>query len=292
MKEIKYKSQFAFHSVDMCTLTRSKQVAKRVNEWMTEDREVECLEFVTSPNNPLTVDEYSEFAENCLLFTDEGSVGLSFATDESIENNGLTLRVIYSTILPKLMTDSTEKDGQAEIMMDYVISWCLRRADVICGREKPILYNYCRTILATLLGIEVDDSVQFEDVQVWKQENRIDLWVELQVNRCGAIEKHAILIEDKFFSGLHPTKDSDGEYRNQLEVYKKRFDNHYASQGDCWHKHYALISAIDRADPNFLMYEIATSFGFDIYSFYELLGEERDYEESESDIFNEFWLRW
>lgn len=194
--------------------------------------------------------------------------------------------------LPKLMVDSSEYDGKAEIVMDYVLSWCLRRADVICSNEKPILYNYCRTMLASLLEIELNDSITFEDVKVWKQEYYIDVWVELQVNRGGVLEKHAILIEDKYYTGLHSSRDSDGEYRNQLEVYKKKFDNHYAQQADEWHKHYALITCISRTDPNFAMYDIASSFGFKTYSFYDLLGKARDYEESESDIFNEFWLRW
>ena len=99
--------------------------------------------------------------------------------------------------LPQLMVDSSEKDGQPEIVMDYVISWCLRRGDVICCEEKPILYNYCRNMLATLLEIELNDSITFEKVKTWKQECDIDIWVELQVNREGVLEKHAILIEDK-----------------------------------------------------------------------------------------------
>ena len=193
--------------------------------------------------------------------------------------------------LPKLMVDSSEYDGKAEIVMDYVLSWCLRRADVICSNEKPILYNYCRTMLATLLEVELNDSITFEDVKVWKQEYNIDVWVELQVNRGGVLERHAILIEDKYYTGLHPSRDSDGKYRNQLEVYKKKFDNHYAQQADKWYKHYALITCISRTDPNFAMYDIASSFGFKTYSFYDLLGKARDYEECESDIFNEFWLR-
>ena len=50
--------------------------------------------------------------------------------------------------LPKLMVDSSEKDGKAEIIMDYVLSWCLRRADEICQKDnKPILYEYCRYML-------------------------------------------------------------------------------------------------------------------------------------------------
>ena len=40
------------------------------------------------------------------------------------------------------------------------------------------------------------------------------------------------------------------------------------------------------------MYDTAASFGFKTYTIYDLLGKEREYKESESDIFNEFWLRW
>ena len=194
--------------------------------------------------------------------------------------------------LPKLMVDSSENDGKAEVVMDYIISWCLRRADVICRYEKPILYNYCRIILATLLEIELNDAIEFQEVKVWKQDNNIDLWVELQVFRDGGFEKHAILIEDKYYTGLHLSRDTDGEYRNQLEVYKKKFDGFYAQQAAECHKHYALITCIDRTDPNFAMYDIAASFGFKTYTIYDFLSNECECEESESDIFNEFWFRW
>ena len=53
--------------------------------------------------------------------------------------------------LPKLMEDDTEKDGRPELVMDYIISWTLRRADFKCSIEKPILYGYCREILACYL---------------------------------------------------------------------------------------------------------------------------------------------
>ena len=43
--------------------------------------------------------------------------------------------------LPKLMVDSSEKDGKAEIVMDYVLSWCLRRADEICQRDKSCMVS-------------------------------------------------------------------------------------------------------------------------------------------------------
>ena len=184
--------------------------------------------------------------------------------------------------LPKLMVDDSEKDGPAEAVMDYVLSWSLRRADVNCIKlepEKPKLYNYCRLILAKFLEINLDDSVVFENVKVWKQECYIDLWVEVQVNG----KNHAILIEDKYYSPLRA---------GQLEGYKKDFDEYYNSQSEDYSKHYVLFTCIDREDPKFAIYNEAKKLRFNIFSFYELLGKECDYEYSESEIFNEFWFRW
>lgn len=184
--------------------------------------------------------------------------------------------------LPKLMEDDSEKDGRPELVMDYIISWTLRRADFKCSIEKPILYGYCREILAKLLGITLDDNTLYEQVRVWKQDQDIDLWIELQINRNGAIEQHAILIEDKFYSKLRP---------NQLENYKERFEAHYVAQPDEWYRHYVLITCIDRRDSKFEeYYGKATSLGFMTYYIEEIFG--KNHKECESDIFNEFWLRW
>lgn len=194
--------------------------------------------------------------------------------------------------LPKLMVDSTESDAPAEIMMDYVISWSLRRADVVCKDEKPILYRYCRAMLAMLLDVELDATTTFESVETSKQYDGIDLWVELTLNRNGQRERHAILIEDKYYSKLRDTRDDDGEYRNQLEVYRKRFDGYYDEQPEQYHRHYALITCVDREDPKFAMYDIAPQLGYKTFSLGELLDENCNHELSESDIFNEFWILW
>lgn len=184
--------------------------------------------------------------------------------------------------IPKLMDDDSEKDGRPELVMDYVISWTLRRADIKCSIEKPILYGYCRAIFAKILGVSLDDSTLFEQVKVWKQEQDIDLWIELQLNRNGICQRHAVLIEDKFYSQLRP---------NQLENYKERFEAYYATQSDEWHKHYVLITCIERGDSKFEeYYGKAPSLGYKTFSFYEIFG--KNHKESESDIFNEFWLRW
>jgi hypothetical protein len=192
-------------------------------------------------------------------------------------------------LMPQFMRDNSQNDGHAEPVMDYVISWCLRRADVICKDEKPILYSHCRYMLAMLLGLPDYSNLLFRDVKVWKQDQKIDLRVEVDVEQMGKITKYALLIENKYYTGLHDTTDIDGKRRNQLEVYKKNFDAHYNSQSETWQKHYALITCIERNDSKFEQYRIAEEFDFNLFSFYELL--ENDIQ-TESDLFNEFWYRW
>lgn len=188
------------------------------------------------------------------------------------------------------MVDETESDGHVEPIIDYVISWCLRRADVRCKDEKPILYSHCRFMLGKLLSIENTDDVIFSNVKVWKQWEKIDLRVEVDVEQMGKITKYALLIENKYYTGLHDTTDADGKKRNQLEVYKEKFDAHYNSQSETWQKHYALITCLERNSAPFKRHfgQIIES-AFNVFSFYELLENDT---QTESDLFNEFWYRW
>lgn len=191
--------------------------------------------------------------------------------------------------LPKLMTDESEKDGHAETMMDYVFSWCFRMAQDAYSKPKPILWSQCKEILCRVLG--ETSNVEILDVKVWKQEENIDLWGEIELRKNGNIEHHAILIENKYYSKLRQAMDTDGEYRNQLIVYKKKFDRYYSEQPIAWHKHYVLITCIERDEENkFIEYSSAEDFGYKIITFYEMLGNCT--KETESDIYNEFWLRW
>ena len=197
--------------------------------------------------------------------------------------------------MPQFMRDNSQNDGHAETVMDYVISWCLRRADVICKDEKPILYSHCRFMLGKLLGIKNTDDVIFSNVKVRKQDQHIDLWVEVDVEQRGKMSKYALLIENKYYTGLHDATDDDGERRNQLEVYKKKFDAHYADKSnEVWELHYALITCLERDSAPFKRHfgyltEVDTKPAFNVFSFYELL--ENDIQ-TESDLFNEFWYRW
>ena len=180
----------------------------------------------------------------------------------AIKKMGKVTKDEYRT--PQLMKDSSEVDGHAEAVMDYVLSWCLRWSETKYEDIRPILNRYCRYMLLKLVE-------------------------RLVVN--GIEELHAILIENKYYSPLHLSKDEDGEYRNQLEVYKKKFVTHYA--GMCaWHLHFAVITCMERTDDNFVATydekEIG-HLGFKLYSFDDMLNETMSID-SESDIFNEFWL--
>lgn len=192
--------------------------------------------------------------------------------------------------MPRLMVDESEQDGHAETLMDYILSWTLRCAKEECANIRPTLQKNCKKVLCKLIGVEDPESVKIIEVKTWKQEYRIDLWVELELLNHGKSEHHAILIENKYYTGLHPAKDIDGEYRNQLEVYKKKFDAYYDRMQAEWQRHYALVTCIERYEPEkFEKYLEAEDYGFKIHTFDELSDS---LEETGSDIFNEFWLRW
>ena len=201
--------------------------------------------------------------------------------------------ITMKQLMPQFMRDSSSSDGHAEPVMDYVISWCLRRADVICKDEKPILYSHCRFMLGKLLGIENTDDVIFSNVKVWKQWEYIDLRVEVDVEQRGKITKYALLIENKYYTGLHNATDVDGVKRNQLVAYKNKFDAQYADKSnEDWRLHYSLITCLERE--SFIKHfgdlkEVDTKPAFNLFSFYELLENDT---QTESDLFNEFWYRW
>ena len=192
------------------------------------------------------------------------------------------------------MLDSSDKDGKCEVIMDYTISWTLRRAQAKFKNEKPILYLNCRKILCKLLELHYSESIVFEKVEVWKQYDRIDLWVEVTLvngNHDKKSEKHGILIENKYYTGLHETRDIDGKYRNQLIVYQKKFDSYYKDKPE-WKKHYVLITCLSRENQYFpINPDQDKVFGFNVFSRRELLDKPDNNIDTESDIFNEFWFR-
>lgn len=190
------------------------------------------------------------------------------------------------------MKDSSEVDGHAETVLDYVLSWCLRWSETKYKDIKPILHRYCRYMLFRLIESDTHDNIVVEDVKVWKQSKKIDLWVEAKLLVNGKEEWHSVLIEDKYYSPIHPSLDTDGLYRSQLDVYKKKFKAHYVDKA-YFHFHFAVITCMVRYDANFTTTydeKEMERLGFKLYSFDDMLDDSINID-SESDIFNEFWLR-
>lgn len=177
------------------------------------------------------------------------------------------------------MKDSSEGDSRKETMIDFILSWTLRRAMQQYCEEKTTLYQYCRKILGKLIGIEMTDNVQVISVETWKQWKYIDLWANIRIARNGKEEFHAVLIENKAYTPTH---------HNQLARYKTIFDQVCEEHMPDAKRHYILITALDEM-PAMLKNECEEN---DYDSF--CLGDLNDYEQkdSESDLFNEFWLRY
>ena len=184
-----------------------------------------------------------------------------------------------------LMCDSTEANGPAEHVMDYVISYTLRLAQGICPNSTPILYIYVRHIIKELF--ELDDYLfVVKEVKTYKQEKNIDLIVKMKMRRGGKEEEHALLIENK-----HATNLQEGQLMN----YKKSFEENY--KGSLLH--YALISSYSQEEMDEKSKNQIQEAGFRCFSIDDLLprymripdGVDYHNIDSENLIFNEFWLR-
>lgn len=193
-----------------------------------------------------------------------------------------------------LMLDNSVGDGKAEIVMDYILSYSLRHAVDKYLIERPVLCQYCRYMLGALLGIPINDKTNIESVNVWREWQYMDLCVETIIDK----RRYALLIENKYYTGLHG---------NQLEDYKKKFDGFYDRNLTVSpeYRRYRLVSCFEEKEKIERIYGLKVSKypenenqeNFLAISFYDLLPakywheDKKAYNDTESEIFNEFWLR-
>lgn len=118
-------------------------------------------------------------------------------------------------------------------------------------------------------------------MEIWKQDYKIDLWVWVSVNG----KEYDLLIEDKYYSRLH---------NNQLARYKEQFDKWKNCNRPNSIPLYWLLTCHDKGSTN--IYDSAEQEGFTIAYWDDLIEamglDKEGVVESESDIFNEFWIRW
>lgn len=186
----------------------------------------------------------------------------------------------------KLMMDSSEGGvkSKTEGVLDYILSWSLRNSTKDVKESKPILYDYCLYMLCKLLDIEDYKNVEIVNIKVYKQWKNIDLLSEVEITNNGTEEKHVIVIEDKIYSSISG---------DQLERYKQIAESYY-NNGNNWILHFALVAGgFERSDPKIHMYDHALEVGYKVLSFDEMVHPDGYVNniDTESDIFNEFWLR-
>lgn len=193
---------------------------------------------------------------------------------------------------PLLMIDDTTKDGHAETIMDYIISWCIRCTNYQYVKEKqPTLYQYCKYMLCVLLNkIDQIKDIMVDDVHVWKQEERTDLWAEVVLYVKDKTEpkynkeKHALLIENKYY-----TLTRDG----QLAKYRQTFEEYYKDNMEFPEDnlHRALVTCLYSTSSYYVsLKQDADANKFDLFNLYELVDKSMNYAPSESDIFNQLFI--
>lgn len=190
-----------------------------------------------------------------------------------------------------LMQDSSEGDCQKEAMLDFVLSWTLRVAadDFPLKMKQPILHEKCRKILSKLI-FKSENAIKAADkvisVDVWKQWKRIDLHANIVLEIDNEKQFHLLVIENKAYS---PTHD------NQLQRYQEIVNQEYDSDSYLkeFKKHFVLITFLGEDETETRYQAILKDCENNTYWCLPILDLQPncDQEDTESDIFNEFWLR-
>lgn len=178
--------------------------------------------------------------------------------------------------LPSFFKDQS-KSYKYEELIDYFISWTIRCSDLIY-ENNGLINKYSKKILSKLIfdDEKVLDSKRIKNVQVWKQSDNIDLWIELEIENDP--QKIVLIIESKMYSSIRD---------NQLKKYKTFIENYYSDRKD-----YKLNFVLLRPDyEHDYEKDFCYEQGFlhiNIEELQELLNEG----ETGNYLFDEFWFNW
>ncbi len=182
------------------------------------------------------------------------------------------------------MKDSSLTDKK-ELLVDYIQSWSLRCATGHYDNSK--LTEYSKNILFLFLGKEFADQSVYNKIEVetWKNWENIDVCAEVTLHKTnGAVEKHAISIENKVYTTLHD---------NQLARYKTIFEDEYKGTDFEGNLHYVFFTCQDEVSE--YEREECSKVGYKPFSMDEVVDktireEDRSFTLTGSDLFDEFWL--
>lgn len=178
------------------------------------------------------------------------------------------------------MQDNWGSNHGYEAMLDFQMSWLMRLA-AEKSIDKPRLHEISRDVLLRLIEKEGEQGVEIEQVIVKRQWSKIDVIAEVDVLINGNKEQHLVVIEDKAYTKLR---------KNQLIRYTDAVKDVYEGEREI---HYWLITFFDKSNgDNYNALELESKrahWGF--LSFYDVIDLKDGFEPSESDLFNEFWLK-
>ena len=183
------------------------------------------------------------------------------------------------------MQDSSRSNHGYETMLDYQISWLLRLAK---EEINDRLHDVARSVLFKLIEKKNDSNVKINRVEVWKQWESIDLTAEIELEVNNQTERHLVVIEDKAYTLIH---------NEQLKRYADTVNANYRDKGrNSYEKHFWVISFFNRDEERFNSLQKQCNdckvVKWKPLSFYEVIGwEDGEFPDTESDLFNEFWLR-
>lgn len=185
-----------------------------------------------------------------------------------------------------LMKDDSESTSGRETILDYELSWVLRMAaEPSC---PPLLKRQCRHILLTLIN-EKDSNDEILEVKTWKQWNNVDLIADIYVKKNGVTELHVLLVEDKAYTSMKENQRDDYPI-----IVREAYDTYecYKQYRGKYILHPVLITCFEADSPGYnkLSNFIANSLN-EKWSIFSVGNLPDGKELTESDLFNEFWLK-
>jgi CO dehydrogenase/acetyl-CoA synthase alpha subunit len=176
--------------------------------------------------------------------------------------------------LPSFFIDASDAIKYEETI-DFYMSWTIRCADLKHQQTNKKVYDAARRILAKLVQINYADGLLFSNIQVWKQHQHIDLWVELMVHD----KAYTLIIENKMYSEIHS---------NQLNRYQKLAEKHYKDDPERIIK-YALLKPDYELNEQDKKLKIVSDFH---YFRLEELADSLEKIKTGNHLFDEFWFNW
>lgn len=177
--------------------------------------------------------------------------------------------------LSLLIRGTNDLDKYNQIMFNCILPWTLRQATQHYASKQPRLYSYCRHILLFLLEINDDGQTLINEIETRKRWNGNSLYIIVELSSPNkSRECHTLLIENA---------DDNSTDKEPWKRYHKIFDDNYIAPNV--KRHYVLLEVIKGTVTN----NVSTD-NIRILELHQLLPTGQ-LEKTESEIFNEFWLK-